>query len=193
MARRLKTYKTSSGFFDLAVAAPSMKTAAEAWGSRTNIFEQGLAKETKDPAIVAATMAKPGVVLKRPVGSSEPFSEHAHLPKKLPIGKVKAKPSKPRPKPKQAPAREVDDKAARAAARAFEREHKRRELERRKEEAVRERERKRRERAIAKAERALEKPHVSTKRRSKRSTKTALHSTDACKQRMRGGGSGRRN
>jgi hypothetical protein len=33
MARRLKSYRTSSGFFDLAVAAPSMKAAAEAWGS----------------------------------------------------------------------------------------------------------------------------------------------------------------
>ena len=35
MAKRLKTYQTSSGF--LAVAAPSMKAAAEAWGSRTNL------------------------------------------------------------------------------------------------------------------------------------------------------------
>ena len=31
------TYQTSSGFFDLAVAAPSMKAAAEAWRSRTNV------------------------------------------------------------------------------------------------------------------------------------------------------------
>jgi colicin import membrane protein len=74
MARRLKTYQTSSGFFDLAVAAPSMKAAAEAWGSRTNVFKQGFAKEVRDPAIVAATMAKPGVVLRRPVGSSGPFA-----------------------------------------------------------------------------------------------------------------------
>jgi hypothetical protein len=28
MARRLKTYQTSSGFFDVAIAAPSMKAAA---------------------------------------------------------------------------------------------------------------------------------------------------------------------
>jgi colicin import membrane protein len=46
MERRLKTYQTSSGFFDLAVAAPSMKAAAGAWGSRTNVFKQGFAKET---------------------------------------------------------------------------------------------------------------------------------------------------
>jgi colicin import membrane protein len=153
MARRLKTYQTSSGFFDLAVAAPSMKAAAEAWGSRTNVFNQGFAKETHDPAIVAATMAKPGVVLRRPVGSKSPFTEHAELPKDLPVEKVKAGPAKPQKEP---PPRKTDRKAERTAALAFEREQKRRELERRTEEAAREKERRRREQAIAKAERALE-------------------------------------
>src|SRR6185369_5167960 len=109
MARRLKTYQTSSGFFDLAVAAPSMKAAAEAWGLRTNVFKQGFAKETGDPAIVAATMAKPGVVLKRPVGSNSLFTKHANLPKDLPVGK-QAKPQKERPSPK------IDSKASRSAA-----------------------------------------------------------------------------
>jgi hypothetical protein len=33
MARKLKTYQTSIGFFDLAIAAPSMKAALDAWGS----------------------------------------------------------------------------------------------------------------------------------------------------------------
>jgi hypothetical protein len=153
MAKRLKVYQTSSGFFDLAVAAPSMKAAAEAWGSRTNVFKQGFAKETRDPAIVAATMAKPGLVLRRPVGSNGPFTEHAELPKDLPVEKVKARPAKPQKKP---PARNIDSKAARAAGVAFEKEQKRREIERRKEEATREGQRKRREQAIAKAERALD-------------------------------------
>jgi colicin import membrane protein len=153
MARRLKTYQTSSGFFDLAVAAPSMKAAAEAWGSRTNIFNQGFAKETHDPAIVAATMAKPGVVLRRPVGSNGPFTEHAQLPKDLPVEKLKERPAKP---DKEPPPRKTDTKAVRAAALAFEREQKRRETQRRKEEAAREKERRSREQAVAKAERALE-------------------------------------
>jgi colicin import membrane protein len=153
MARKLKTYQTSSGFFDLAVAAPSMKAAAEAWGSRTNVFTQGFAKETRDPAIVAATLAKPGVVLRRPVGSNGPFTEHAKLPKDLPGEKVKARPSKPQ---KQPPTRQTDGKGARAASLAFEREQKRRETKRRKEEAAQEKKRKRREQLIAKAERALE-------------------------------------
>jgi hypothetical protein len=153
MARRLKTYQTSSGFFDLAVAAPSMKAAAEAWGSRTNVFKQGFAKETRDPAIVAATLAKPGVVLKRAVGSNGSFTEHAELPKDLPVEKLKEGPAKPH---KESPPRTTDSRADRAAALAFEREQRRRELQRQKEEAAREKERKRREQAIAKAERTLE-------------------------------------
>jgi hypothetical protein len=85
MARKLKTYQTSLGFFDLAIAAPSMKAALLAWGSDTNLFHQGFARETDDPAIVVATLAKSGVVLRRPVGSDGAFSEHAKLPKELPI------------------------------------------------------------------------------------------------------------
>src|ERR1700684_188260 len=83
MAKKLKTYETSLGFFDLAIAAPSMKAALEAWGADSNLFRQGAAQESTDPDVVAATMAKPGVVLKRPVGSGGPFGEHAELPKNL--------------------------------------------------------------------------------------------------------------
>jgi colicin import membrane protein len=80
MPRKLKTYQTSQGFYDLAVAAPSMKAALEAWGANSNLFHHGFAKETNDDDVIAATMAKPGVVLQRPVGSEKPFSEHASLP-----------------------------------------------------------------------------------------------------------------
>lgn len=66
MPRKLKTYRTSLGSYDLAIAAPSMKVALEAWGAGSNLFHQGHGKETEDPDIVFATMAKPGVVLKRP-------------------------------------------------------------------------------------------------------------------------------
>jgi len=78
MARKLKVYRTSAGgFFELAVAAPSMKAAAEAWGADTEIFERGYAEQTDDPKVVEAAMAAPGVVLRRPVGSHGEFSEHA--------------------------------------------------------------------------------------------------------------------
>jgi hypothetical protein len=83
MARTLKTYQTSLGFFDLAVAAPSMKAALKAWGADSNLFHQGAAKQSEDPDVIAATMAAPGVVLKRPVGSSGPFKEQAELPTNL--------------------------------------------------------------------------------------------------------------
>ena len=156
MARKLKTFTTSAGFFDLAVAAPSMKAALEAWGSKNNLFQHGFAKVSEDPKIVAVTMAHPGVVLRRPVGSNGAFSEHAELPTDLPVGNTKRASAKPPAKKREPPTKAVDDKTAREAARAFEKEQKRRDSERRKEEAKQRQERERRERAIAAAEAALE-------------------------------------
>jgi hypothetical protein len=156
MPRKLKTFQTSIGFYDLAVAAPSMKAALEAWGAGSNLFHQGLARETDDPAVVEATMSKPGMVLKRPVGSSGRFAEHADLPDELtakapPRGKLRSK-----AKPKAPASRRSDDKAAREATRKFEREEKRREAERRREEAARAKERERREKAVARAQGELD-------------------------------------
>lgn len=156
MARKLKTYMTSAGFFDLAVAAPSMKAALEAWGSKNNLFHHGFAKVSEDPKIVAVTMAYPGVVLRRPVGSSGAFSEHAKLPTDLPIGKPVRAPAKRSARRREPPTEAVDDKTAREAARAFEKEQKRRDSERRREEAARRREREHRERAVTAAEEALD-------------------------------------
>src|SRR5256885_1842567 len=114
MARKLKTYQTSLGFFDEAIAAPSMKAALEAWGTKTNLFHQGVAKEVDDPEIIAATMRKPGVILRRPIGSNGPFKEHAELPTRLPQ-EVKGRPGKLRAKLKEQPFRKIDDKTARKA------------------------------------------------------------------------------
>jgi hypothetical protein len=60
MARKLKTFTTSIGFFDLAIAAPSMKAALEAWGSKQNLFQRGFAKETDDPATDQTSDVLPG-------------------------------------------------------------------------------------------------------------------------------------
>jgi colicin import membrane protein len=155
MPRRLKTYQTSLGFFELAIAAPSMKAALEAWGSKSNLFHQGFAREARDPAIIAATMAKPGVVLRRAVGSNDTFNENAELPRDLGVHPVKQATTKARLTAKEPQARELDDKATIAAALAFKREEKRREQERQKEVVAREKQRKQRELAIAKAETAL--------------------------------------
>jgi hypothetical protein len=158
MARKLKTYQTSLGFFDLAIAAPSMKAALEAWGADSNLFHQGAAKESHDPDVIAATMAKPGVVLRRPVGTDRPFSENAELPTDLGGGRpTKAARKSKGSKAKQASSRPVDKAAERKAALAFEKEQKRREREQAKEEAARQKDRERRQQAVDKAQAALDK------------------------------------
>lgn len=63
MARKLQSDQTSLGFFDQAIAAPSMKAALKAWGADDILFRPGAAKESKDPDMIAATMAKPGIVV----------------------------------------------------------------------------------------------------------------------------------
>ena len=158
MARKLKTYQTSLGFFDLAIAAPSMKAALEAWGADSNLFHRGAAKESDDPDVIAAAMAKPGVVLRRPVGTDRPFSEHAELPTDLGgTGPTKAARKSKGPKPKRPSSRPVDKAAERKAALAYERERKRVARERAKEEATRQKDRERRQQAIDKAQAALDK------------------------------------
>ncbi|MGX4805102.1 cell envelope biogenesis protein TolA [Bradyrhizobium guangdongense] len=166
-SRKLKTFQTSLGFYDQAVAAPSMKAALEAWGAKSNLFHQGIAKETDDPDIVAATMAAPGIVLRRPVGTDGPFSEHAALPTDLAGDEDTAiSRSKSRSKTKKRPAKsatkraakpEIDAAQARKAVAAFAREEQRRERERRKEEAARAKARARRDKAVAAAQAALDK------------------------------------
>ncbi len=158
MARKLKTYQTSLGFFDLAIAAPSMKAALEAWGADSNLFHQGAAKESDDPDVIAAAMKKPGVVLRRPVGSDGSFNEHAELPTDLGgPGATKAARKSKRPTAKERSSRAVDNAAERKAALDYEREQRRRELERAKEEATRQKERERRQQAVDKAQAALDK------------------------------------
>lgn len=156
MAKKLKTYQTSLGFYDLAIAAPSMKSALEAWGAGSNLFHQGVAKETTEPDVVAAAMANPGVVLKRPAGSNGRFAEHSDLPTDLGGEDGIDKREKVRSKPKKRAAQKISEEAARQAAAKFEREQARREVERRREEVARLKERERRERAIAKAKAELD-------------------------------------
>ncbi len=141
MARKLKTYQTSLGFFEQAIAAPSMKAALEAWGADSNLFHQGAAKESDDPDVIAATMAKPGVVLKRPVGSERTL-RRARRTAEEPRARMAGR-SPPTGRSAKAKKSSVPpDKAAdRKAAQAYERERQRREREEAKEEAARQKER----------------------------------------------------
>jgi len=167
MAKKLKVYQTSIGFFDLAVAAPSMKAAAEAWGSDPDIFKRGFAKQTEDPKVVEATTASPGVVLRRPVGSDGEFTEKAALPKAPEGGRPARQDRAERAGAGKKPDTKADEtakrnaaaaleKEKRDAAAALEKERKRQALDRAKAEAERERARKQRERMIAKADAAFE-------------------------------------
>jgi hypothetical protein len=156
MARKLKTYRTSLGFFEQAIAAPSMKAALEAWGADSNLFHQGAAKESTDPEIVAATMKQPGVVLKRPVGSNGSFAEHAKLPTNLGRGQR----NKPAPAPTVRKAKQSsagpDKTADRKAARAYEAEQRRRAREQAREAAAQRKQREGIQRAVDKAQAALD-------------------------------------
>jgi hypothetical protein len=167
MTRKLKTYQTSLGFFDQAIAAPSMKAALEAWGADSNLFHQGAAKESADPDVIAAAMAKPDVVLRRPVGSDGPFSEHAELPTNLGDNEPTKAARKPKGrKPKNTSARPIDKAAERKAALAYKREQVRREREQASEEAARQKERERREHAIDKAQAAFDKAEAEHAKRA---------------------------
>ena len=150
MPRKLKSYQTSIGFYDLAVAAPSMKAALDAWGADSNLFHQGVARETNDPELVAATLKHPGVVLKRAVGSNGRFGEHAALPR-LSGGQVRST-SRPAACPKRKGAPKIDEATKRKAALQFEKEQKRREAQQIREDAKRARERERRQHAVTRAQ-----------------------------------------
>lgn len=156
MARKLKVYRTSIGFFDLAVAAPSMKAAAEAWGSDPDIFRRGFAEESRDPGIVTAALASPGVVLRRPVGSDGAFSENAALPK-APKGGPR-QPDRPadRAEGKRKADAEATDKGKREKA-ALAKAEKRLVLERRKRQAEEARAKKLRDEMITRANAAFDK------------------------------------
>jgi len=156
VAKQLKVFQTSLGFFDLAIAAPSMKAALDAWGAKSNLFHQGIAHECTERGIIAATMEKPGVILRRPVGSNGPFRERAELPSHLDGQQLEKRPGKPRLKPEQQPRRHIDRDGARATARVSAREHGLRESKLRKQEIADASSRVRRLRATAKAHAALE-------------------------------------
>ena len=69
MAARLKVFVTSDGLTDYVVAVSSRAKALAAWGVRQDVFKEGQAHETDDPALVKAALAQPGEVLRRPSGT----------------------------------------------------------------------------------------------------------------------------
>jgi hypothetical protein len=103
MSPRLKVFVTSDGLTDYIVAASSKPKALAAWGVRQDVFKEGQAHETDDPALVKAALAQPGEVLRRSAGAK------GKLAKLTP-----AKPTKPAG-PSKAQLRKVADLEARLA------------------------------------------------------------------------------
>lgn len=154
MTRKLKTYQTSLGFYDLAIAAPSMKAALEAWGADSNLFHQGIAQESRDPKIIAAATAKPGIVLRRPVGTRDAFKEHAELPTHLVDKKSGARSTSAAGAPKKRTRAAATERDGRKAAHDAAKDRSRRQ---RLQAATKQKERERRQRAINKAQSDLDK------------------------------------
>ncbi|PZU05056.1 MAG: hypothetical protein DI606_20180 [Sphingobium sp.] len=95
---RLKVFRTSIGFHDAYVAAPSRKAALKAWGTGTDLFARGAAEQVTEEAAMTEPLAHPGKVFKRSRGSAED-----HLAAAAPIAKNgRARPS-PRAKAKAIP------------------------------------------------------------------------------------------
>jgi hypothetical protein len=87
MVRKLKTFQTSlpssgRGAFD---------EERRSKGAGSNLFHQGVAKETDDPKVVAAMTSKPGVVFKRAAGSNGRFAEQSDLLSDLASGEDRAR------------------------------------------------------------------------------------------------------
>jgi hypothetical protein len=140
MARTLKVFRTSTGFYDAYVATSSRAAALRAWGSDHDLFARGVAEQVEDPQLMAEPLARPGVVIRKSRGSLA--EQLAALPPERPRrersssdggdggGKVRYAPHKERelrapkrpPQPEKAeprPSRAKLDKAE-AAARALE-------------------------------------------------------------------------
>ncbi|WP_454762150.1 hypothetical protein [Caulobacter segnis] len=76
----MKVYQAQFGFHDCVVAAPNQTAALAAWGIRQNLFAEGRAKVSEDPAAVEAALAHPEIPLRRAIGSKDPFSLEPNLP-----------------------------------------------------------------------------------------------------------------
>ena len=170
MPRKLKAFVTSAGFFDLAVAAPSMKAALAAWGAESDLFHQGFARETRDPAIVEATLAQPGVVLRRPVGTAAQFKETAEISERILVdhARTAAKTKRQTPSRREGEtSRRPVAPARKAAAGDHERQEKRRLAQKKREEEAWAQERERSAKAVAAAEAALRDAEAEHERRLK--------------------------
>jgi hypothetical protein len=111
MPRKLKVFRTPTGFHDAYVAAPSRKAALAAWGAEADLFARGVAEEVTDPQLMAAPLQDPGKVIKLSRGDLaaqlKALGPRKKKVKPAAAGKIEDKPpparrpSRPRPPPKR--------------------------------------------------------------------------------------------
>ena len=103
MAPRLKVFCTTNGLTQYAVATSSKAKALAAWGTKQDLFKEGMASETNEAALVEAALARPGEVVTRSAldaGALKSALAAAPKPKKK-AGKAAA-PAKPKGPSKEA-------------------------------------------------------------------------------------------
>lgn len=118
MPRKLKVFRTPTGFHDAYVAAASRKAALAAWGSEADLFARGVAEEVTDPTLMAEPLARPGEVIRLSRGDL-PAQLKALGPRRrkvVPAGQPGKATRKPRPK--RPPSREKVAAAEAALAEA---------------------------------------------------------------------------
>lgn len=71
--RQWKVYRTILGFNDVVVAASSEKAVLAAWGSKVDLFREGLAAVVKNDKVVEKARCLPGIVLRREHGTADKF------------------------------------------------------------------------------------------------------------------------
>jgi len=106
MPRKLKVFRTSTGFHDAYVAAPSRKAALAAWGADADLFARGVAEEVSEPKLVEAARERPGEVIRLSRGDLAAQLEALGPRKKkakaaFPAAEKPRKAAKPKPPPKR--------------------------------------------------------------------------------------------
>jgi hypothetical protein len=131
-SRKLKVFQAQFGFYDTVVASSSQVAALKAWGTHQNLFARGDAKLTTDAAAIRAALEHPDKVLRRAIGTNDPFQlEPVRLPAMRTAENSAGEPptrARRRPPASPRPDRSALD-AAEAALRALERNRTREEQE----------------------------------------------------------------
>lgn len=110
MPRKLKVFRTPTGFHDAYVAAPSRKAALEAWGADADLFARGTAEQVTDPKLTAEPLNHPGEVIRVSRGDLQAQLK-ALGPRRKPAAKKKGEAKPDRKPPKPPPRRNKVDQA----------------------------------------------------------------------------------